>query len=167
VDARGLRGWQLLGRVTVSCWSSLTEWAVCRKIFSKASKHTRGRQIGRAVESAADAIHDRGYIFGRWEGTNWMAIFVNPHASTTHPRTRRPSSKWALREKPHAWLPGRFAMQETRSDRHLNGMVTTALGGGAQATSSQWSRKRQAHKHTTSKLRLQNAFACHPDLTVN
>jgi hypothetical protein len=68
VDARGLRGWQLPGRVKVSCWSPLTEWAVCRKIFSKASKHTTGRQIGRAVAAAADAIHDRGYIFGRWEG---------------------------------------------------------------------------------------------------
>ena len=91
MDARGLRGWQLLGRVTVSCWSSLTEWAVCRKIFSKASKHTRGRQIGRAVESAADAIHDRGYIFGRWEGTNWMGHFCQPprlYHAPTHPQTQ-------------------------------------------------------------------------------
>jgi hypothetical protein len=96
-----------------------------------------------------------------------MAIFVNPHASTTHPRTRRPSSKWALREKPHAWLPGRFATQKTRSDRHPNGMVTTALGGGAQANEWKWSWTRgleSSSTHTTIKPRLQNAFAWHPTI---
>lgn len=59
-------------------------------------------------------------------GNRFDGHFCRPPRST-HPQT---SSKWALREKPHAWLPGRLAMQKTRSDRHLNGMVTTALGGG-------------------------------------
>ena len=94
MDARGLRGWQLPGRVKVSCWSSLTEWAVCRKIFSKASKHTRGRQIGRAAASAADAIHDRGYIFGRWEGYKFDGPFWStPTPHSTHPRTHAPTDQ--------------------------------------------------------------------------
>jgi hypothetical protein len=61
------------------------------------------------------------------------------------------AQRWALREKPHAWLPGRFAMQETRSDRHLNGMVTTALGGGGGAQATSRSGLESSSTHTTTR----------------
>lgn len=79
-----------------------------------------------------------GVTFHEGRCANLHGRFQQPNP-TQPPRHPQPSSLdlgLALRESHGAWLPGRAALHESRSDRHatpnLSVAGTTALGGGEQ-----------------------------------